>query len=443
MAGPWEEFQQTGPWSEYQTKAPEGGPISDIIPEMANTLQTHLSNIKGMYGGTAANGPIQQTLNVGKGLASLAGVIPDTLIGAPARSILGHGMAAGEHAVGQLIAPEIAAKDNPQEMYQTAKGNVDTALSALAARGTKTVPAPPPSTEAINAAADSGFNALKKSGIEVPSKDVKTLATATRSALESDGFRDYLAPKTFSVLSELETPPKGSVANISDLHGIRRVLGKAAASADPTERAAASRVMSELDTYLSGVSPELKTAIANYSAAKHSETVQGKLDRADLNAASANSGANIDNATRQQIKSILMNPKARRGFTKEEIAQMEKIVRGTSTANLVRGTGNLLGGGGGLGAMVTGGAGYAAAGPAGVAAPAAGYAMKKLGNALTAREVAKLDSMIRARSPLALEAPPISVPIANPLLGGINVPNILQMLGVGLRPMPARADQNQ
>lgn len=140
----WDAFPavQSSGWDAFPVAdAPQGGALSDILPEMGNTLQGHLSNIGGMYGGTSKNGPLQQQLNVGKGMLSLAGIVPDTLIGAPLRSVLGHGMANAEHAVGKVIAPETAAKDNPAEMYETAKGNVNTALAGLGYRGgLRTVP---------------------------------------------------------------------------------------------------------------------------------------------------------------------------------------------------------------------------------------------------------------------------------------------------------------
>lgn len=258
-----------------------------------------------------------------------------------------------------------------------------------------------PTREALETAADQGFKAAKTSGAVVPAEHITGLAQQARASLENEGFRDYLAPKTFSVLKELETPAEGAGANISDLHGMRRVLSKASMSTDPTEREAAGRVISSLDSYLSNVSPELKDAIKNYGALKRSERVEEAVSKADLSAAAANSGQNIDNATRQKFKSILLSPKARRGYSEGELGQMEKIVRGSYTGDAMRFLGNLLGGGGGLGSAVTAGIGAFAAGPLGAATPLVGYAAKKAGNLSTSKQVEALDEMIRMRSPLA------------------------------------------
>jgi hypothetical protein len=450
MAGPWEAFQQQGPWTQFQQEIeqpPLSAAITDIPSEIVNAVQENLDTIKTGVTNKAEQGVIGGQLATGRAMLALPGLLAAPITGA-ARSLLGHPLAQAEHAIGSVINPQIAAQDNPQEMYQTAKSNVDTALAGLAPRGAspvgvRTAPSPTPSGEAIKSTAKAGFDAAKSSGVTVPAQDVANLATQARTSLESAGFRDYLAPKTFSALAELEKPPQGAVASVADLHGIRRVLGKAAASPDATERSAAAQVMGEIDRLLATVSPELKTAVGNYAAAKRSDLVRGKLENADLNAASAHSGTNIDNSIRQQIRTILTNPRLRRGFSKEELVQMEKIVKGTSAGNVIRTVGNMLGGGGGLGAVVSGAAGYGAAGPAGVAAPAIGYALKKVGNALTARQVAKLDEMIRARSPLARSLPPQIAPVPGPLpamLGGLLPRPLLPYLPMQV---PAYADNDK
>jgi len=144
-------------------------------------------------------------------------------------------------------------------------------------------------------------------------------------------------------------------------------------------------------------------ARANYAAAKHAELVQDAVKKASNKAGSTYSGQNIDNATRQAVRKILDSDKLKRGFTDEEVAQMEKIAKGTWVGDLPRFMGNLLGGGGGFPSVIAAGTGAAAAGPVGAATPLVGYAFKKLGNVITAGRVSALDQMIRSRSPLAEE----------------------------------------
>ena len=136
--------------------------------------------------------------------------------------------------------------------------------------------------------------------------------------------------------------------------------------------------MKGVDDLLSAV-PEANDARKTYAAAKRAETINDALERAELNAATSGSGQNLDNTTRQAVKSILQNPKARRGFSQEELEQMAHISRGTFVGNTSRYLGNLLGGGGGVGTSVAAGAGAYAFGPAGAAAPVVGLRLQKVG----------------------------------------------------------------
>src|SRR6185503_150138 len=148
-----------------------GNMFSDIVPEIKNAASENIDAIKNMYGGTADKGIIQKQLDVGKGLLAVPGLMASPITGA-ARSLLGHPLASAEHAVGSVIAPDIASKDNPQEMYATAKGDVDQAMMGLATRGAspaaiRTVPAPVPTAAELKSAATVGYDAAKNSGVEI------------------------------------------------------------------------------------------------------------------------------------------------------------------------------------------------------------------------------------------------------------------------------------
>jgi hypothetical protein len=185
---------------------------------------------------------------------------------------------------------------------------------------------------------------------------------------------------------------------------------------------AASQAIESLDDFVAGlpkdavlsgdpakVSSIWAQARGDYAAAKRAEKIDTALEKAELQAGSAHSGQNIDNATRQKIKEILTNPKLSRGYDQTELAAMRRIVKGTFVGDVPRFLGNLLGGGGGLGMVVGTGTGaytgamlHGASGAAiGATVPVLGYAFKKLGNAITASRVDDLSTLIRSRSPLA------------------------------------------
>lgn len=277
-------------------------------------------------------------------------------------------------------------------------------------------------------------------GVEFSPQAVKELGQSLEVELLNKGADDTFAKETFGIVRKLSNHPEGTVSStFGNVKTLREALGKAAQSTDGRERRAASIAIDWLDNWLSSppagalldrsaagqgnaaVAAELyKTGRGNYAAGKRSDDITGRADAAELRAAAANSGRNIDNATRQRFVDLLISDKAGRGYTKEELDAVERLVRGTKGMNASRYVGNLLGGGGGMGQALTtmGSAAIGAAGGAmggglygaGVGA-AAGTALpltigalaKSLSGALTKNQARKIDEMTRKRSPLFRE----------------------------------------
>lgn len=282
-----------------------------------------------------------------------------------------------------------------------------------------------PTVEQLEDAAGSGYNTARNMGLEVKPSAVARTATDLQADLNKDGINAVLAPKTFSILSDLQSPPSGAVAaTVTDFETARRALGNAAKDfTNPTEKLAASRAISHIDDYLANipqgdvmagdaakVAAVLSDARGNYAAAKRATEVSDALNTAEFSAAAANSGQNVANRTRQTLRPILTSEKKGRGFNDDELAQVERVVTGTRVGNTARHLANNLGAGGGLGqtGMMTLGAGLGSfvAGPAGAAigsqVPVAlGSIAKGVHNSSTARQARILDEMLRSRSPLA------------------------------------------
>jgi hypothetical protein len=303
-----------------------------------------------------------------------------------------------------------------------------------------------PTAEALKEAAEAGYGQAAEMGVTVTAGSVKNLGGAIQAELEKSGVFAELAPKTFSILNKLQSPPEGAVATLANLETARKALGHAAGDfTNKTEQLAASRAIAGIDDFVTNVPAEgvvagpaaaagqvLKDARGDYAAAMRSNKITGDLDtaytgvaeRAGLNAAVANSGQNVANSIRQRTRDLLTRPKEARGYSEAELGQAERVARGTFPMNATRFTGNLLGGGGGLGAALTGTIGAAAGGAAagnipgaviGATLPAIGFGLKKAEASLTKRELNKLDEMVRKRSPLfeALEKNP-NMAVADP-----------------------------
>ena len=280
----------------------------------------------------------------------------------------------------------------------------------------------PPSVDELKAASSAGYDAMRSSGVDYKASSVEELAKRLKTELETDGILSELAPKAHGVLNKLSSAPEGSVASISGLEAARRAFGHAGKDfANPTDQLAAERSVRGLDEFIRGAGDDavaagdpkaaaslLDEARGNYAAAKRSEKLDGVEYAAQLRANAANSGQNIGNSTRQRIASLLLNPKARAGYNADEIAALEGVDTGSKAANATRYIGNLLGGGGGLGAATTGFMGAAAGGMsgspglavAGAALPIAGAITKKVSNSLTEKALREVSQQTRKRSPL-------------------------------------------
>jgi hypothetical protein len=405
--------------------------IPNEIGKAASEAVDNLTALKDQAQNRAQQGQIEGFLNTGKAAAKTAIAVPQ-LIASPltgvARSVGGHLLSEGERLVGENVVNPIVQyfggtpqHPDAQQMYETAKGDVDTAMAGARALDIPPVAAPvlkpvAPTIEELKAAANAGYESPAVKNLAVTPTTISRFSQAAQTALNEAGFDENVAPKTFGILAKIEKVPdsQSTVVTGNNINSIRKIFGKAAGSVDPTEKAAASAVIDHLDQFIPQIPKEevisgdvgaaadaLETARGNYAAAKQAEKIDDKTIQAELRAAASHSGQNVANTVRQRMADVVLKPKESRGLTDDELAQAEKIVRGTPVENSIRTAGNLLGGGGGLGAAASAAIGGFATGGPGAIAPVVGYALKALSNRMTLNQAAKLSEMIRSRAPLA------------------------------------------
>lgn len=278
-----------------------------------------------------------------------------------------------------------------------------------------------PTAEDILKTADSQFEAVKASDAIIKPAAVEQMAQDIKTELLNEGKHPTIGNQggVFSALDRMEAMAnKPGGVTTKDMEVIRKNLTAAKMDADGSTREAARQAVTSLmDKYsniaqtdlLHGSLPtqDLKDAIGNWAAGKRSNTITGKVDLADLNAGTAGSGANQDNALRQAIKQLARPqnntniPVAKKlGFNDTETAAIRQAATGTAVGNTARYLGKYAptgivsaAGGAGLGHLI--------GGPIGAAIPAVGYIAKKIGDLSTKRAVNALDSLVRSRSPLA------------------------------------------
>jgi hypothetical protein len=386
------------------------------------------------------------------------------------------GALGGEGAVGsrllkQVVAPAVTSESAGQLTKGTAAepyarvagalaGGAGAAKVAQGMAAAKAVQASTPTVEQLGNAAEAAYNHPVVKALELNPSSTAYQSGKIADSLNKSGFRDITAPQTYKLVDELKSTV-GPTAKVADIQAVRSALGKVAGNfANPIEQAAANKAIRGIDDYLSNLQPYdvaagngaqaaqiLNEAKGNYAAKMRATRLDNAEYRAELNAASAHSGGNINNATRQALKSLLLNPKAMRGFTEEEKAAIEQVVKGTATGNALRKVGKLLATSGMHGANVL--AGSAALAPlthgASLAAPVVGAVAKRLADRSTAKGIANLDSLIASRSPLAQQmrsqlppaAPQIGV-AQNGLLGALLASNPMLMDQLQGLPQPQR-----
>lgn len=376
------------------------------------------------------------------------------LVGDVKRAITGlPGLAhqAGAETASNTATSQTAGKSANLAMMATPGDMLTPGISGRAVQST----VEGPSTKELYDAAGAGYNSLRNLGVHYNLGHVGNMAQGTQDALGELGLSSEVAPQTHAILNKLGTPPEGAVSvPLTGLTNVRAVLGRIGQGANPVDRLASKKAISALDDFIQDPAPEavmagdasaaadaLKTANGNYAAAKRSDKIEGKGDYAQFRADSANSGSNLDNQIRQQIRPLLdpRYPQRLSGFNPEEKQAIQGIVEGSGPRNFLRSTGNTLGGGGGLGRLATGAvggnagaaAGYLAAGPIGSAVgstlgatvlPAVGAAARSGANSLANKSVEKTAGLMRERSPLFQErqsAAPFDVPANAPGMAAV------------------------
>jgi hypothetical protein len=203
------------------------------------------------------------------------------------------------------------------------------------------------------------------------------------------------------------TPPRPPAppVEINEVELIRKQLSSMKTDTNASVREAARKAIASLQESQTALTPAqtvrgdaaaytqtLKNAIGDYAAGKRSQTIQGKVNLAELNANSpvgaldsGTSGQALQRTMKQLARPVNNTnvPVARKlGFNGEEIAAINKAADGTKMQKTAEVLDRLV--------------------PAKLGAIPAAIA-RQIGGLTTKRQVAVLDSLVRSRSPLAAQ----------------------------------------
>lgn len=266
-----------------------------------------------------------------------------------------------------------------------------------------------PTIDDTRQAAQRAYQAADNAGVVFAPQGIQRLSTSIKNELANFGYHPQLQPRVAATLNEVERLAQGNVT-LKGLDQLRRIANNARMSNDPSEQKIAGNLIRQIDDFIENAAgPDVLAGNSTAGAAalneardlwrrvRKAETVQDASRSAELRAASTGSGANVDNATRQNMRRVLENEP---GFTSAEQELIETIVRGSPGQNALRLAGKFAPTGV-VSGVLSGGAGLGLAGPVGLALPLAGAGAKAAADRMTQNNVGSLVELILSGAPPA------------------------------------------
>lgn len=261
-----------------------------------------------------------------------------------------------------------------------------------------------PQLDDIEASARAAYQRAEQAGVAYTPQAVDRLRQDVVKSLTDIGYDPALQPGAAAVVNRLENLA-GQNVTISGLDTLRKVASNGYIQGNASNNKAISSIIDKIDDVIGSPASgdvlmgnaqagaeALQEARSLWSRIAKVNKVQDAVNRADLRAASTGSGGNVDNATRQNLRRLLEKP---RGFTGDEKAALETVVRGTAGQNALRLAGKFAPTGV-VSGVLSGGAGLGVLGPAGLALPLAGAGAKAAADRITQQNVQKLAEIILA-----------------------------------------------
>jgi len=320
-------------------------------------------------------------------------------------------------------------------------------LGAVARAATKAEGAVPTTSELFTAGS-AGREAARESSFVAPAEDVSKLRADFAEKSRVQGHAT-LAPKVSQIMNE-GLPESGPMA-APDLVTLRTQLANAT-KLGGGEAQGAKDAKKIIDKYMGENIPDANAANANFAAGYRAKAVDRVIDNASR-------AVNPEAALISGLRTIRNSEKNSRGFSADELAKMDDIIK-SGIPNKLKSGGRFIGGAGDLRT-------WAASVFATPLAPIFGYGMRKLGNAITDSQVQQLSEMVRSNSPKAkavsaslrdwstathaFEVDPSVRAMARVSIASRNLSNNLQVAGVSVSPShllraiagPVKASNNQ
>jgi len=396
-----------------------------------NPLQTLAAGQRGIrrIGGFAAGAGADI---IGEGIASIADAVTPEFIQEGAKDALsyvgdtaiGKGIGGAAKSVAEIyagfknknpeLAQDIADTANMATMALPVKLKVpsiskgkELASKVLDTSKQKVFNEAVPDIKQLKQAAGEIYARLDNSNSRVAGNRLDSLGTNTKEKLVKAGYDRDLYPQLKTIISRLDET-SGKNLSLGELQNLRKLTDAPLGSLNKSEARLGGIARDSIDDFIESLSPkdfigtpsknigsDLKDARQLWRRAKKLEVVEEAMTKANLQA------SGFENGIRTQFRSILNNPRKRKGFTKDELLSMENVVKGGKLENVTRALGKFGFSEGQASSMLLGSLGLAggfAAGGAGGAAlvPVMGQISKKLAQKLTRNNAKSVEQIIAA-----------------------------------------------
>lgn len=265
-----------------------------------------------------------------------------------------------------------------------------------------------PSAEALQKAKTAAYDKLKQSGVVFDNRALNTEIVKTANNLTRDGLQQALAPKTYSILSQLDDATKqGGILDFNALEAARKAAGRLVRSSDGEERAAAAILRDSLDDFTAnaplvnqgGMPRREFVALQKEARDLARRDIQQKV-LSDILESSQDYAAGVEAGIRNQINSLLRSKRGKQLFRNPaEKAALRRVAQDRKTLQQLSRFGFDITGGSGNAALIPGATaitGAVTGNPLAVGATVAGSVAKVASPMLTKRALNKAQAIVRA-----------------------------------------------
>jgi hypothetical protein len=344
--------------------------------------------IGGGLGGTGAQLPALTQI-AKEGASAVTRNVASQLAQAPTRQIA---VSAPASATAQAVTE---ATGNP--ILGMLAGGATGAAGGVRPRKTEVIP----TAEQLKSQATVAYDKANKAGVVISTKSLQETLPNFSNVVKEAGFDPDLHPQVNIVLNRL-AEEGNAPKTLKEMDTLRRIVRAPTKTYDnPDQQRVAYKLLEEYDNYIGNLSQKdlavpkktidlgkygvidvedamspkiaskeaiasLKEARSLYSKSIKSDVIGDLIERAEITAGANYTQSGIENALRQELKSLAKNPKRLAGFNATEKEAIKAAAKGGNLQNFMRYVGKLaptsvIAGGGAVGL------GYLAGGATGAA----------------------------------------------------------------------------